>query len=179
MPRDWQQTAATSPLAANRHLVDADLLRIGRRQKQLVRSEQLTAAGLSARAIRHRAAAGTLHRVHREVYSLTPPPHGRQQLWLAAVYACGPGSSLSDLCAAAHFGLYDNPPLTAHITNPTGTGRTRKGITVHRRRLERCDLTVHLGIPCTSVARTILDCSHVLGAEAIEDLLMAADSFPT
>jgi hypothetical protein len=176
MAEHWQETATTRPQRATRHSVDAELRRIARGQKHLLRLEQLEAAGLSARAVRNRTAAGTIHRIHRAVFSLSPPPHPRERLWLAAVYAGGPGSALSDLPAAVLLGIFDTPPLTAHVTNATGCGRARRGIVVHRRNLDRRDVTVHNGIPCTSPARTVLDCASVLDAEGIEDLIMAADS---
>lgn len=176
MPREWSETATRSPQRATRHLIDAELQRVARRQKQLIRLDQLESAGLSARAVRNRAAAGAIHRIHRSVYSLGPPPHSRDQLWLAAVYACGSGSALSDLPAAGLLAIFETPPLIPHVTNATGSGRARKGIVVHRRELARQDFTVRHGIPCTTPARTILDCASVLSAEGVEDMIMAADS---
>lgn len=118
-----------------------------------------------------------LHRLHPTVYALHPPPYSLQQLWLAAVYAGGPASFLSDLCAACHLGIWDGaPPLTAHITNESGRGRTLRGITVHRRSAERRDILIVKGIPCTSPARTVVDCAAALGEDPLEDLLLAADA---
>jgi hypothetical protein len=62
------------------------------------------------------------------------------------------------------------------ITNAGGTGRSRPGITVHQRHIDPRDVWSRHGIPCTSPARTIIDCAPVLGADGTEDLIMAADS---
>ena len=176
MARDWSESTAIRRIQTNRGGRDASLVRIASRQKQLIRADQLAAIGFSSSGIRHRAASGRLIEVHRRVYAIHPRPYSRQQLWLAAVFACGPGSTLSDLPAAGLLGIFEPPPLIAHVTNTTGSGRTRAGIVIHRRFLERQDITVRHGIPCTTPARTILDCSRILDAEASEDMLMAADS---
>ncbi len=62
------------------------------------------------------------------------------------------------------------------ITNAGGSGRSRPGIKVHRRTIDSRDASIRQGIPCTSPARTVIDCASVLGAEGTEDLIMAADS---
>ncbi len=150
---------------------------MARRQKQLIRLPQLNDAGLSDAGAHARAARGQLHRLHPTVYALHPPPYSRQQQWLAAVYAAGPESLLSDLCAACHLGIWDSaPPLTAQVTNATGRGRSLKGITVHRRVVERRDVLIVGGIPCTSATRTVVDCAASLSEDALEDLLLAADA---
>jgi hypothetical protein len=51
--------------------------------------------GLSSGAISGRVKRGTLHRVHRGVYSLVPPESlTRESRWLAALMAVGDGSAL-------------------------------------------------------------------------------------
>ena len=120
--------------------------------------------------------AGRLHRIHRGVYAIHPPPYSQQQLWLAATLACGPGSALSDWCAAAHLALTETPPLTSHVTNPTGAGRGLAGITVHRRGSAPATRSGSAASVTTTAARTIIDCAHSAGLEGTEELIMAADS---
>ena len=175
MAHDWQKTSTGSSFSANRGL-DARIADLATRQKQLIRLEQLVALGLSRSAVRSRVDAGRLHRVHAGVLATHSKPYTRQQLWLAAVYACGAGSVLSDLPAAGIHGIFETPPLIAHVSNRTGRGRSRSGIVVHRRAIASQDITTRHGIPCTTPARTILDCSRFLDFDATEDLLMAADS---
>src|SRR5215207_4091057 len=161
MPHDWQETSPYGTFAATRG------------QKQLITLGQLQQSGLSASGVRSRLERGHIFRIHAGVYAIHPPPYSRHQLYLAAVFAGGPGSALSDLPAAAVLGIYETSPLPAHITNSSGRGRSVAGIVVHRRDLEPRDMCVRHGIPCTTPARTILDCSRILGAE---EMLMAADS---
>jgi hypothetical protein len=177
MPHDWHQSAASPRSSATRGQIDARIAEVSRRQKHLVILPQLLDAGLSKRAAQDRVAAGRLHRLHPGVYALHPPPYSRQQLWLAAVFAGGTGTALSDLCAASHLGIWDEPPpLTAHITNESGRGRSLGGITVHRRKLQRTDVLVAGDIPCTTPTRTVVDCAAALGDDDLEDLLLAADA---
>ena len=176
MAGEWQETATCPPRAATRAVQQEGIERICRRQKQLIRLDQLVAAGLSPRAVRDRAAAGRLHRIHPAVYALHPPPYSRAQRRLAAVFACGPGSLLSDLDAACHLGFADTPPLTAHVTNASGRGRSLAGITVHRRVVARGDRLIRDGIPCTSPTRTVVDCAASASLDQLEDLLLAADA---
>ena len=142
----------------------------------MLRLDQLIAEGLTPRGVAHRVEAGRLFRLHSGVFATHPPPYSRHQLYLAAVYAGGPGSTLSDLPAAAVLRIFETSPLPAQITNRSGRGRSCRGIVVHRRKLDPRDVTVRHGIPCTTPARTILDCSRILDAEGTEELLMAADS---
>jgi len=47
---------------------------------------------------------------------------------------------------------------------------------VRRARIDQRDRAVRHGIPCTGVARTIVDCAYRAGAEGTEAMIMAADS---
>lgn len=176
MPRDWQKTTTSPSLSANDRRNRA-IAAVGSQQRQLVTAWQLAELGLAPSTIRSRVQASRLHRVHPGVFALHPPPFEPGQLWLAAVYACGTGTHLSDLSAAGLWRLSEDRRPPIHVVNPTGTGRTRPGIVVHRRAIEDRDLTRRGGIPCTTPARTILDCAAVLGARRCEEMVMAADSY--
>lgn len=175
MPGVWSENAAVLQFQTSGQRERA-IGRVASDQKQLIRSDQLIQLGLSPSGIRHRVLAGRLHLIHRSVYATHPGPYSRQQLWLAATYACGPGSALSDWCAAAHLALTEEPPLTSHVTNATGAGRGLAGVTVHRRALAPGDAIWHKGIVTTTAARTIVDCAHSAGLDGTEELIMAADS---
>ena len=176
MAGDRRETDAYRPKRDSRQALEVRIERISGRQKQLIRLEQLVAAGLSPRAVSHRVAAHRLFRIHRGVFASHPPPYGRHQLYLAAVYACGAGSALSDLPAGGVLGLTETLPSLPHVTNAGGAGKATTGITVHRRAIEPRDIVIRHGIPCTSAARTVFDCAISLPLEALEDLLMAADA---
>jgi very-short-patch-repair endonuclease len=145
------------------------------RRRHLFTIAQAAAAEIPASTIRSRVAAGRVHRVFTGVYSFSPPPYERDRLWLAAVLACGSGSLLSDLPAACLLGCAASA-LTPHVSVPGERGRELDGIVLHQRRIAEGDRFVRLGIPCTSPARTIVDLATSLPIDALEQILVKADS---
>jgi len=132
--------------------------------------EQLRALGLSGAAIRKRAAAHRLHRIHRGVYSIVPKRLlSREGHWMAAVLACGPDAVLSHRTAAALHELRGTYRSRIEVTVPRRSTRNHNGIQVHRSTtLTEADTTVVSGIPCTSVARTLFDLAEVISRRALE-----------
>ncbi len=77
--------------------------------------------------------------------------------------------------AASHLRIAEGvATLPVHITNCGG--RSRRGLTVHRRSIEPCDTAGRDGILCTAAARTILDLAADLGPKGLEPILVAAHS---
>jgi hypothetical protein len=77
---------------------------------------------------------------------------------MAAALACGPGAVLSHRSAAALLGLSPDGRAVVDVTIPRGGARARPAIRIHRSgTLEAKDVASVEGIPCTSVARTLLD----------------------
>jgi len=132
--------------------------------------DQLRALGLTAPAVRSRLATGRLHRIHHTVYSLVPKELlKRDGLYMAAVLACGPGAVLSHRSAAALQELRDWGWTKIEVTVPRRSGRRHKGIKVHRSTtLSDKDVTVVDNIPCTTVARTLLDLAEVVTPRQLE-----------
>lgn len=155
---------------------DLRILRLARAQKQCVTSGQLVEAGLSPGAIEHRLRAGRWFAVHSGVYSLSPPPLAGDARLMAAVLACGPGTAASDLASAWLFDLVEGLPEIVDLTNRSGRGRGRFGIRVHRRAVDRTDLTRRRDIPTHTATRTIVDLATVLQAERLEEVLLLASS---
>jgi predicted transcriptional regulator of viral defense system len=131
---------------------------------------QVTALGLSARGVQHRAKRAALHRIHHGVYSLVPRELlTRRGYWMAAVLACGPGAVLSHRTAAALLGLRETARARNDVSVPSRSVLRRPGIEVHRApTLTPADVTVVDNIPCTSVARTLLDLAEVISGQALE-----------
>ena len=175
-PTDWSQRDGSGPSGTTRRDLDDRIAGIGGEQKQLIRSEQLTALGLSGRGAAHRVEARRLFRLHDGVFCLHPPPYSRHQRYLAAVYSCGRGTFVSDLAAAWLLGASESPPSLPIVTNRTGAGRKSKGIEVHRRIVEPRDVFKRHAIPCTRPERTVLDCAAGASIQLLEELLMALDS---
>jgi predicted transcriptional regulator of viral defense system len=126
--------------------------------------DQLVALGLSARAVQDRASAGRLHRIQRGVYSLVPRTLlTRQGYWMAAVLAAGTGAVVSHRTAAVLHGLMQYNGRKLDVTVPSANGRRRDAVVVHRSTtLTPCDITVVENVPCTTVARTLLDLADVV-----------------
>ena len=77
---------------------------------------------------------------------------------MAAVLACGPDAVLSHRSAADLLGIKENRRARIDVTAPGRRGRSPRGINAHRDgSLVPADRTEVDGIPCTSVARMLLD----------------------
>jgi hypothetical protein len=110
-------------------------------------------------AIKGALASGRLHPIHREAYSVGHRIVVKRGKWLSGVLAMGPGAFLSHESAAALWGLAGDRPKV-HVNAPRGrqvrTGR-RSGIKVHRCKFAADEVTVHDGIPVSTVAGTLFD----------------------
>ena len=148
---------------------DRALAALAARQHAVVTLAQLTELGLTPSGVRKRVRRGRLHRVHRGVFAVGHPLVSVEGRWLAAVLACGPGAVLSHRAAAALHGLRKSSRTAIDVTAPRRTGRARTGIDVHRGdSLRATDRTIVRGIPCTSVARTLLDLAEVTNRRGVE-----------
>ena len=119
---------------------------------------QLESFGLHVKVVDKRVAAGRLHRVQQGVYAVGHRLLSRKGHLMAAVLACGPGAVLSHRSAALLHGILDDTRSRVDVIAPNRRGRAPKGIAAHRDgTLTPADCTVIDGIPCTSLARTLLD----------------------
>lgn len=154
-----------SPLAIRRSDAAIDAAFAG--QHHVMTLAQLENLGLSARAVRHRVATGRLHRLHRGVYAIgRPTAEGR---WMAAVLASGEGAVLSHRSAADLWGMRSAARARIDVTVKGSTGRVRTRIDVHSgAALTPEDVAERDGIPCTSLARTLIDLAAVVDRRALE-----------
>jgi very-short-patch-repair endonuclease len=139
---------------------------------------ELLELGLGARAIEYRLAIGRLHRLYKAVYAIGHPLLTREGRWRAAVLASGKAAALSHWDAATHWGLMPLRGRLIHVSKPSTSGRlpdlTR--IKLHRiGTLRAWECTISDGIPTTTVARTLLDLSPLLGTRAMEDTIAHAN----
>jgi Protein of unknown function (DUF559)/Transcriptional regulator, AbiEi antitoxin len=156
--------------------VDRAIARIAERQHGVLSLLQLRALGFGTRAVSARVAAGRLHRVYRGVYAVGHPRLTIKGRWMAAVLACGPGAVLSHRDAAALWGIRKSGRAAIDVMTPRRGGRSLSGIDVHRtRRLQPEDTTKVAGIPCTTVARTLLDLAEVVNRRQVERACDQAD----
>ena len=127
-------------------------------------------------AVRKRVRAKRWRRVHPEVIAVGHAPLTRRGRYMAAVLACGPGAALSHRECAALRGLRQSNRSVIDVTSPTRRGRTLVGIEVHSgATLRPCDIDEVGAIPCTTVARTLLDLAEVIGPRELERACDQAD----
>jgi hypothetical protein len=131
---------------------------------------QLRGLGFSESAVQKRAVSGRLHRIHRGVYSLVPPALlSRRGHFLAAVLACGPNAVLSHRSAADLLDLRTDHRAEIDVTVPGRSSPRHEGLIVHcSHTLTAADVTTVGGVPCTTVARTLLDLAAELAVRALE-----------
>lgn len=148
--------------------LEAQIAELAARQHGVLSLGQLRAFGLSSSSVRGRVAAGRLHRVHRGVYSLGHRLLSDRGLWMAATLACGDGTALSHRSAAALWGIRPTARAAIDVLSPRRSGRTLAGIDVHRATtLAATDVATREAIPCTTVARTLLDLATVIDSRAL------------
>jgi very-short-patch-repair endonuclease len=142
---------------------------IAESQHGVVSRTQLRAAGITDRMIRRRVERRQLYRIYRGAYSVVKHPTELGSL-TAAVMACGARALLSHLSAGALWDLLrDRGPID--VLAP-GRARPQAGLRIRTTRsLHPADVASHRGIPCTSVARTIVDLSAVLATHELRRVL--------
>lgn len=149
---------------------------LARGQHNVVALRQLRALGLSASAVRDRVASARLHRIHVGVYAVGHAKLTAKGCWMAAVLACGDGAVLSHRSAAALWGLRPDNRARSDVTSRGRAGRQRSGVVAHLGRgLMPADVTVVDGIPCTSLARTLLDLAEVVDRRGLERAIDRAE----
>ena len=147
------------------------------RQHGAVSHRQLLELGFGVRWIERRLAEGRLEALHRDVYSVGHsrlPGKGR---WWAAVLAYGPGTALSHHSAAVLWGIRRHRTGPIHVNAFLGWQgtRRRRGIWLHRCKLQAEETTSREGIPATTVARTLFDLAEVAPYEDLKKTTEAAD----
>jgi hypothetical protein len=101
---------------------------------------------------------------------------GRDSRFMAAVLACGPTAALSYRSAAALHEIRRTARTNIDVTIPGRSPRKHAGVDVHRSTtLTPEDVTTVHGIPCTTVARTILDLAQVIKGRPLERALDQAE----
>ena len=68
------------------------------------------------------------------------------------------------------------PLLPVHVTRPTGNGRRRRLLVIHRSIVPPRDTAGRDGVLCTSAARTVFDLAVLARPEEVERVMIAADS---
>ena len=137
-------------------------------QHGVVARRQLLEYGFSRDQIARMRASHRLHDVHRGVYAVGHRALTVRARWMAAVLACGPGALLSHRSCAALTGLRRTSLTYVEVTVPCRRGQI-EGVRSHlNARVTEQDRSVIDGIPCTSVALTLLDLASILPRRGLE-----------
>ncbi|MDQ3935226.1 MAG: hypothetical protein M3340_11425 [Actinomycetota bacterium] len=146
------------------------------RQYGVVSILQLYELGFTKPAIGRMVAAGRLHAVYRGVYAVghrSLSLHGRV---MAAVLAAGPGAVASHSTAAWLHEIRRGHRGWIHVTVEGEGRRRREGFRLHLTRdLHDEDVTEVDRIPCTSLARTLLDEADLLTQQQLEKRIEEAE----
>ena len=147
--------------------VDGAIAKLAEQQHGVIALWQVRALGLTGRAVRSRVAAGKLHRIHRGVYAVGHPIVSMDGRRMAAALACGHGTVASHRMGCALHGVVNSSAL--EVTVPGRGSRAIPGIVIHRARsLAADEVTVVEGIPCTSLARSLLDYAEIATGRQVE-----------
>lgn len=138
------------------------------RQGGCISRTQLRRLGLSASAIDRWIARGWLLPVHSGVFAVGHLPRTHVAGWWAAVLACGDGAVVSHGTAAAAHGLL-RPHSRVHVT--TASKRKRPAIATHRAAVTAVYVD---GLPCTTVARTLVDLAGAVPWNVLESAVRQA-----
>ncbi|MGE0067126.1 MAG: DUF559 domain-containing protein [Solirubrobacterales bacterium] len=149
---------------------------LARGQYGVVSRAQLLGLGFSAKAIRHRIAAGRLFPLRAGVYGVGHRDFDRKGWWMAAILACGDGACLSHRSAGALYGICEERNGVIEVSVPRPGKVNRPGIKVHRRpSLPSQDVGTVNRIPVTSPVRTMIDLATEQGPQTLLRTINEAD----
>jgi hypothetical protein len=138
--------------------------------------EQLMELGFGRGAIDYWLASGRLHPLFRGVYLLGHEAITAKGRMMGPVLAYGDKALLSHRHATEWWGFARTSRKDVDVTVPGRSKAGQDGITLHLvRRLDPRDVTVHEGVPITTVARTLLDYAEVVPRNRLKRAIEEAD----
>ncbi len=144
------------------------VVEVAQLQGGCIARRQARRLGFSGRVIDRWIAKGWLLPIHRGVYAVGHLPRTHEERWWGAVLACGKGAKASAATSAAAHALL-RPHSRVHVTTPSK--RARPGVATHTADTE----TVWIdGLPCSTVARTLLDLAGCVPAGVLESAVRQA-----
>jgi len=138
------------------------------RQHGVIARRQLLELGFTRHQIETMRAARRLHDIHRGVYAVGHRALSERGHWMAAVLACGPGALLSHRSCGALAGILRTAIAYVEVTVPSPRGRIDGVRAYVRSRTAAVDRDEIDAIPCTSLARTLLDLATVVPRRRLE-----------
>jgi very-short-patch-repair endonuclease len=152
--------------------VERDLAEKSRRSYGILSLGQLLETGMSPAQIKGACRKGRLERVLPSVYRVTAVPETATRPMAGTLWG-RPITVASDLTAAFLHELLPRRLEKVHLTSDHAL-HARPGFSVRKCCLLPPDVAVIRGIPCTSVARTLVDITRTTEQEGVEAALDAA-----
>jgi hypothetical protein len=149
---------------------DAVIAALADLQHGMVQALQLLALGITRAQIRSRRQSGHLKTVARGVYLVGRVTPGAKARRMAGVLAAGDEARLADLSAAVQLGARMVSPAKVHVIVPPGFRVERPDLIVRRAVVHAHESTIVDGIPCLTMARTLLDVAAHRPRRIVEDL---------
>jgi hypothetical protein len=140
------------------------------RQHNRVARRQLLELDFGSGAIAYRLRVGRLTRVDTGVYAVGPPGRSRSSRLMTAVLVSGEDAVLSYRAGAEHLGVRIRRGRRIDVTIPSKQ-RSRRDIQRHYALLRPDEITVHDGIPVTTLQRTVFDLASVLDRDELQSVL--------
>jgi very-short-patch-repair endonuclease len=154
---------------------DALVHELARRQSTLVTRGDVLGAGGNDSLIARRLADGRWQHLHEGVYLVGLGPPTWLQRMLAACLAGGPTAVASHRAAALLWELDGVRGSIVEVTVAMATrSRIRRAVVHRSRRLDDADVTVHRGVPVTTVERTLADLGRYVPPAVVEMALESA-----
>ena len=130
-------------------------------------TRQAKTAGFSAERLSNNVKNGKFLRVVRGVYRLKHFPASPHETLFIAHLMTGSRSVISHESALSLYKLSDALPGAIHVTIPRTASHRRKGLRLHTNRLAPDETTHYMGLPVTTVARTVADVANSGLAETL------------
>jgi hypothetical protein len=147
---------------------DKEVALLADQQHGLVTKAQATLIGLPISGMHRRLEDGRWVLVHENVYRVGGAAPSARQSLLSAVLAVGPLTAASHRSAAELHGLWTPKPAVVEITTTRDRSPEVGDAMVHRLAdLHERWVTAVDGIPCTTVARTLVDLGAVLPEKSV------------
>ena len=158
-----------------------ELVSMAEEHDGLVTADQARNSGFTDSVLARLTQRGRIERVSRGVYRVPYFPPNRfshyREVVLWAIANRGPEEvAISHASALSVYGISDSNPDSIHLTVPRSARlrrETPKGVIVHYGDLVSEDITIHEGIPVTTVGRAVRD---LLESGARIDLIRQAIS---
>jgi very-short-patch-repair endonuclease len=149
---------------------------LAERQYGVITHAQLTATGLSESQIKRRVAAQRLEILHPNVFRVVGSVRSARQRAKAATLWLGDDALLSFLTSGNILRLDGMRTREVAVTVPLDCrlGRGQSAVTIHRSFVSRSEYRVVDNLPCTSAARTLVDCAALLDDDALEAAMESA-----